>query len=380
MPIYSYTLTDGSKRYRVVYRKPDHKQQSKYGFKRKADAVAFEASVVVDKATGKFIPVERGRITIGQLGPDWLAGKKYLKISAYKPLESSWRTHVEPVWGDVRLMDLEHSAIQSWVSELASRRSPTVVLRAFGVLHGIITTAVLDKRLSADPAARVSLPKKIRRKHVYLTHEQVGALAAAGGEHTLLLLVLAYCGLRWGEAIALRPSDVDFDRGRIQVTRNAVEVGANIYVGSPKTYENRSVPVPAAILQAIQRRAEGLDDEALLFPNRWGHFLRRPGTSAKDRSWYKTALAKAGLPSMTIHDLRHTAASLAISAGANVKAVQRMLGHSSAAVTLDVYADLFDDDLDAVSDAMNAAIISANVVPSVVASLSAGNDEGPAPQ
>ena len=73
-----------------------------------------------------------------------------------------------------------------------------------------------------------------------------------------------------------------------------------------------------------------------------------------------TALDAAGLERMTVHDLRHTAASLAISSGANVKAVQRMLGHASAAMTLDVYADLFDDDLDTVSvslnDARNAAI------------------------
>jgi len=58
---------------------------------------------------------------------------------------------------------------------------------------------------------------------------------------------------------------------------------------------------------------------------------------------------------LTIHDLRHTAASLAVASGANVKAVQRMLGHASAAMTLDVYADLFDDDLDAVSSALHAA-------------------------
>jgi integrase len=64
-------------------------------------------------------------------------------------------------------------------------------------------------------------------------------------------------------------------------------------------------------------------------------------------------------PSITPHDLRHTAASLAISAGAKVKAVQRMLGHAKASKTLDVYADLFDDDLDVVADRLNAAIQSA---------------------
>lgn len=67
------------------------------------------------------------------------------------------------------------------------------------------------------------------------------------------------------------------------------------------------------------------------------------------------ALTDAGLPRMTVHDLRHTAASLAIASGANVKAMQRMLGHASAAMTLDVYADLFDDDVDAVSAALDQA-------------------------
>lgn len=82
---------------------------------------------------------------------------------------------------------------------------------------------------------------------------------------------------------------------------------------------------------------------------------RRPNTSQNQTSWFIRALAEVGLEPMTIHDLRHTAASLAVSAGANVKAVQRMLGHASAAMTLDTCADLFDDDLDAVSDALDAA-------------------------
>ncbi len=77
-------------------------------------------------------------------------------------------------------------------------------------------------------------------------------------------------------------------------------------------------------------------------------YLGRPRSSGGSQSWFMAALAAAGLERMTVHDLRHTAASLAISSGANVKAVQRMLGHASAAMTLDVYADLFDDDLDTV--------------------------------
>jgi integrase len=72
------------------------------------------------------------------------------------------------------------------------------------------------------------------------------------------------------------------------------------------------------------------------------------------RSWFDAAAAAIDEPGLTPHELRHTAASLAVSAGANVKAVQRMLGHASAAMTLDRYADLFDDDLDAVADRLDS--------------------------
>ena len=99
----------------------------------------------------------------------------------------------------------------------------------------------------------------------------------------------------------------------------------------------------------LHASARGKSPDDLLFADRFGGFIRRPSASNNKRSWFLTALATAGLERLTPHDLRHTAASLAVSSGANVKAVQRMLGHKSAAMTLDTYADLFDDDLDAVA-------------------------------
>ena len=90
----------------------------------------------------------------------------------------------------------------------------------------------------------------------------------------------------------------------------------------------------------------------LLFHGDEGRHLRRPHPVS---GWFAKAVAESGVPHATPHDLRHTAASLAVSAGANVKAVQKMLGHASAAMTLDIYADLFDDDLEAVATALDAA-------------------------
>jgi integrase len=97
---------------------------------------------------------------------------------------------------------------------------------------------------------------------------------------------------------------------------------------------------------------EGKSRDDLLFPGDDGKHLRRPHPES---GWFAKAVKASGVPRVTPHDLRHTAASLAVSAGANVKAVQKMLGHASAAMTLDVYPNLFDDDLEAVATALDAA-------------------------
>ena len=131
-------------------------------------------------------------------------------------------------------------------------------------------------------------------------------------------------------------------------------VGATIHVGSPKTHERRSVPYPRFLSEPIARGCESKGRDQLPFGN-GVTYLPKPHT---DHGWFRRAILGAraldhGFPDITPHELRHTAASLAISAGATPKAVQRMLGHASAAMTLDVYADLFEDDLDAVSDRLD---------------------------
>ncbi|WP_254678835.1 tyrosine-type recombinase/integrase [Arthrobacter sp. 24S4-2] len=133
-------------------------------------------------------------------------------------------------------------------------------------------------------------------------------------------------------------------------------------MGTPKTHKKRSVPFPAFLADALADPAladqmAGKHPDDLLFPGADGKYMKRGGTSQTSRGWFVYPLRRAGLERMTVHDLRHTAASLAISAGANVKSVQAMLGHASATMTLDTYADLFPDDLDAVAVALDAAAL-----------------------
>jgi integrase len=169
-----------------------------------------------------------------------------------------------------------------------------------------------------------------------------------------LVLLLGVGGLRWGEAIALRVCDIDFLRRRIELHRNAVCVGGVFHAGSLKSNKSRAVVLPAFVMDALAGSAAGKGREELLWCSRAGHYLRAP---AGPHCCLASAVARCQLtdetfPRITAHDLRHTAASLAMSAGANPKVVQRTLGHASAAMTLDVYADLFESDLDAVAQSV----------------------------
>lgn len=356
--IEKYQTKDGA-RYRVRYRAPDNRQTDKRGFTRKRDAEAFANTVEVSKLKGEYVAPSDARVTLGELGPAWLARQKgHLKPSGYAVMETTRRLRVEPRWGSTPIGDIRPTAVQAWLSGLSEPNGDTkpvgaaVVKRTHFILARILADAVRDNLIAKNPTAGVKLPRTSRKRPVYLTHGQVGALADAAGEWDGLVLLLAYCGLRWGEAIGLRVHDLDMLRKRASTTENAVQSGNGIHVGMPKAHKQRTVPLPEFLLPYLARQCEGKRRDGLLWPGDDGGHLRRPHPVS---GWFAKAVKASGVPRVTPHDLRHTAASLAVSAGANVKAVQKMLGHASAAMTLDVYADLFDDDLEAVANALSSA-------------------------
>lgn len=392
-----YTTRNGEKRWRVTYRTPEGKQTTKRGFSTKRDAQAFADTTAVAKLRGEYIDPRAGQVTVGQLAPEWLARQTHLKPSSQRVADVAWRVHVEPRWGRVKVADIRHSAVQQWIADMGRDErgtdgevvkrgaGPVTVIRAFGILRSVLDEAVKDRRLIANPCAGVKLPRKGKRERGYLTDDQVWQLAReagagrAGSDKGVVVLVLAYCGLRWGELAGLHVADVDVLRRRITVRRNAVNVGGRVVVGTPKTHEQRVVPFPRFLVEPLAEVLTGKAREAIVFPAARGGYALSPGAS----TWFSSAVqrcqeqadearaeesAEGGEPStpefprVTPHDLRHTAASLAISAGANVKVVQSMLGHASAAMTLDTYADLFADDAEAVADAHDERVSAADVV------------------
>jgi integrase len=217
----------------------------------------------------------------------------------------------------------------------------------------MLADAVKDRRLASNPATGVRLPRMPKVEDRYLTHGELDALAQRCGPYSTLVLVLGFCGLRWGEAAALRVWRVDLLRGRLEVVEAVTEVNGRVVFGPPKTHQTRSVPVPAFLREPLARVCEGKPRDALVFTSPRGQVLR---VNNFRRRWFDAAaFSTAGVEGLTPHHLRHAAASFAIAAGASVKGVQSMLGHRSATQTLDRYAALFGDELDAVAERIDAA-------------------------
>ena len=239
-----------------------------------------------------------------------------------------------------------------WLVSPPAGLSAATVRQAHRVLSLILALAVRDGRMARNPADHVPLPRARRPGKRYLTHGQVAALADAAGEHRLVILTLSFCGLRWGGLAALRVRNVDLMRRRLEVNEAVTEVAGRLEWGTPKTHQRRTVPIPRSLVDALGEHVAGKGPDDLVFTAPRGEVLRNLNFR---RDVFDPAATAAGLEGLTPHELRHTAASLAVSAGANVKAVQRLLGHASATMTLDVYSGLFDDDLDAVADRLDAA-------------------------
>ena len=359
MSVTAYETAHG-KKYRVRYRTPDHRLTDKRGFKTKKEASLWEASNVLSIAEGTFVSPTLGKKKIGELGPIFLDGKRgVMKASSIRSLDTSWRVWVEPKWGNRQINGVRKSEVQQWVSEIAGKRSASITLRAFGILKGIYETAQDDRLISSTPCEGVMLPNKRPKGRIYLTEEQLFKLSHEAGTYRLsyaaFVLVLGLCGLRWGEASRLRVKDILFGSRRIKVEGSATKVGVDIVVDSTKGNARRETILPRAVAKLLRPLCEGKADDDLVFTEADGAYMRQQTVGKRHNGWFKRSLEACDLPLLAPHDLRHTAASIAVHNGANVKALQRMLGHKSAAMTLDIYADLFNGDLDILTDQIDGA-------------------------
>jgi integrase len=339
-------------RWRARYRDPNSREHAKH-FSKRTDAVRWLASQEVALARGEWIDPALAKITVGEWVQRWHAQQVQLKPSTWVRYDVAIRCQILPDWSNVPLSQVAYSDVSAWVQRLSSSGlAPATVRYAHRVLALALSAAVKDGRIVRNVAEGVPLPRMVRQPKRYLTHAQVAALAEACPPYQTLIRVLAYSGLRWGEASALSVRAVDLERRRLEVDKAHTEVGGKVVVGTTKNHQRRSVPIPRFLAEELAEHLAGKQAADLVFTAPKGGVLRN--TNFRPR-FFNPAAERIGMPGLTPHDLRHTAASLAIKAGANVKVVQQMLGHASAAMTLDVYAGLFADNLDEVADRLDQA-------------------------
>ena len=302
-------------------------------------------------------------VTFGTIAERWISTKANRSAKTVAGYRSLLDTVVLPRWEDVPLRDVRFDDLQVWTTSLSvdgsvrfagKGLSASRVRQAHQLVGAVLKFAVKAKHLPASPADGVELPRLPETEQCYLTHEQLHRVAVAAGRLRTLVLVLGYCGLRFGEAAALQVADVDVSARRIRVRRSVTYVRKTGLVEGPtKNHNARTVPVPVFVARLLATEIDGRDGGALVFPSaRGGGYLTLGQASY---SFTKAVDVVGEIEGVRLHDLRHTCASLAISAGANVKVVQRLLGHKSAVLTLDRYGHLFPDDLDAVADAFDSA-------------------------
>lgn len=202
----------------------------------------------------------------------------------------------------------------------------------------------------------LDLPRLPRREMRFLTSEEVGRLAEAAPEqYRPLIYVLAYAGVRVGEALALRRKRCDLLRSRLVVAESLADVNGTLHFGPTKNHQVRTVRLPGFLRDLLADHLAGdvpNEPEALVFSSPGGAPIRL--NNWRRRTWAR-ALERAGLPTdLRIHDLRHTAAALLIHQGAHPKQIQAHLGHASITTTLDRYGHLFPDDMDQLADGLEA--------------------------
>jgi integrase len=331
------------------------------GFARKVDAQKWLDTIVSEHVTGTWTDPKLSGQTFGALAERWIATKATRAPKTVAGYRSLLDVLVLPRWGDVPLRDVTFEGLQEWVSGLSvngsTRRagkglSASRVIQAHQVVSQVLKYAVKAKHLPANPADGIELPRKHEVDQRYLTHEQLHRLAVASGRFRTLVLVLGYCGLRFGEAVALRVGDVNLKTRRIQVQRSVTNVtGKGLIEGDTKNHSSRTVPVPKFLAPLLETEIGERAGTELLFPSRRGGYL----TVGEFRWVFNPAAKAVGVGGLIPHELRHTCASLAIAAGANVKVLQTLLGHKTATLTLDRYGHLFPDDLGKIADAFDVA-------------------------
>ena len=336
-------------RYQAALTLENHKRKYFYGKTRKE---------VQDKLKTALYEQQQGTLATGlqQLLKDYLERwleqvcKLTMRPNTYRQYYSTVHYHLIPSLGHIRLQKLTTEKVQAFCAEMQNEGlSAKTIVNIHSVLSSALENAVNWELVGRNVAKRVMLPGIERYEAQTLTVEQAKKLVevAQGSRLEALLLVALTTAMRRGELLALRWSDIDFEKGIVHVRRTMNHVkGLGYHEGEPKTRTGRrNIMLPEVAIEALKghhvyqeqariKAGEKWQDRGIVFCNIYGGFFN----PARVGDLFQGLLKKAGLPHMRFHDLRHSAATILLQARVQLKTVQELLGHSTIATTADIYS------------------------------------------
>lgn len=324
-------------------------RKSFYGATRRAVQVRLTAALA-ELAKGRR-PVANERLTLGAFLESWLRDKvaPTVRPATARGYESKLRIHIIPSLGRTPLAKLTPQQIHAFLREKQkSGLSPQTVSHLRAILRAALNDAVAWEQASRNVAALVDGPHVPQAIVDVMTPEEARAFLDSTREHRLsaLFSVALAIGLRQGEALGLRWTDIDLDNGVLTVNAALQRVAGAFRLVEPKTrHSRRSIALPAVALTALRaHRARQLEerlaagplweDWGLVFTSATGHPLHGPNVTIA----FQQLLKRAGLRRMTFHSLRHCCASLLLAQGLSPRLVMELLGHSNIALTMNTYS------------------------------------------
>jgi integrase len=320
----------------------DGKQHSK-SFRTQQEAKEFKQTMDRSVKRGEWLDPNRSDITLNEWFDIWIptkAGRAPKTVTGYKQTFSS---HIAPHFGSWKLNSITHMDVQAWVSQAVKGGVGLSALRhAVGLLSRLFASAILDERVSRNPATNIDLPKKLKKEIRILTPSELHQLAGACGGYSTMVYFAALTGMRFGEIAALQVADINLLKREVKVNKAVREdESRKPVIGPTKTHSIRTVPVPKELKELLEKQIQGKSAEDFLFTGDRGGMLNHNWFTRKR---FNPARAQVGMADVTFHMLRHTCASLLIQINTPIKVISEILGHETIVITMDTYGHLYDGD------------------------------------
>lgn len=317
-------------------------------FDRKGDAIDWEAAQKRALDLGEFVNPKAGKLAVRDAAAKWMASRANSVASSTFKEEGYALAALPPAFAKRPLNAVRSADLEALFSSMLSTRSRSTVARFRNTLSSLFGWAVREKLIVKNPVTDSRVPKgtgqAVKREVYPFTLAELRALvegiqASHGQTQADIALTLGLSGIRWGELVALRVRDVQLvPYAAFRVSRSKPDNQPVRFV--TKGGKSRTVPLPSELETIVRPLIEGRSPDAPLFASSTGGYLH-------GGNWKRAVGWKAISNGHRVHDLRHTAATLWLQNGIDVKTAQAWLGHSTAKLTLDTYAHWLGTDADA---------------------------------